>query len=332
MKVAFFEVRSWEEAILENYAAKLGADIYRQPLEEIISLASHYEIISTFIYSQLSAKVLKKLPHLKMIATRSTGYDHIDLNYCRQHKIAVSNVPSYGENTVAEHAFGLILALSRHLLAANQRVRQGGFSPAGLTGFDLRGKTLGVIGVGHIGQHMVRYGRAFGMHVLGVTRRPHPHLERRLGYRRVNLETCLRESKIVSIHLPLTRGTYHLINRQNIRWCQPGCYLINTARGPIVESEAILWALNENILGGAGLDVLEEEEIIANAEALFDQYLSREHLAELVTAHLLREHPRVIITPHNAFNTREAIDRIISTTIKNIKAFSSGKKLNRVDI
>ncbi len=330
MRIGFFEVQEWEADILEKYAARLGADVFPQEVEHHLAAASNYEIISTFIYSDLPAKILRQLPKLKMVATRSTGFDHIDLDYCRRKKIAVANVPSYGENTVAEHAFGLILALSRRLLAAAERVREGGFSPAGLTGFDLRGKTLGVIGVGHIGQHMVRYGRAFGMKVLGVTRRPHPDLEKRWHYRRVNLETCLQESDIVTIHLPLTRQTHHLINRQNIKLMKPGSYLINTARGPIVESEAILWALNHKILAGAGLDVLEEEEILDDPQALFDQYVSRENLAELVTAHLLREHPRVIITPHNAFNTHEAIERIIKTTAANIESFLAGQKLNRV--
>lgn len=330
MKTAFFEEKEWEKEILPLYAKKLGADIYPHEVENALKTAADYEIISTFIYSDLSAKTLKKLPRLKMIATRSTGFDHIDIDYCRQNKITVCNVPSYGENTVAEHAFALILALSRRLIEGINRVRQGSFSPVGLTGFDLKGKTLGVIGVGHIGQWMVRYGKAFGMKVLGVTRSPHPRLEKRLGYHRVPLELCLEKADIVTIHVPYSPATHHLINKENIKRMKRGAFLINTARGPVVESEAVLWALEKGILAGAGLDVLEEEEILDNPTALFDQYVSRDDLSELVTAHLLREKPNVLITPHNAFNTKEAIERIIKTTYENIAAFQKGKVKNKV--
>jgi D-lactate dehydrogenase len=330
MKIAFFEIKSWEKEIVPSYAKKLGADIYSQEIEEAIKIAAEYEIISTFIYSDLSSKTLAQLPHLKMIATRSTGFDHIDLEYCRRHKIAVANVPSYGEHTVAEHAFALILALSRRIIEGVDRVRQGGFSPEGLTGFDLRGKTLGVVGVGHIGQWMVRYGKAFGMKVLGVTHSPHPKLEKRFGYKRVPLEVCLEESDIVSLHVPYFKATHHLINRQNIKRMKKGAFLINTSRGPVVETEAVLWALEQGILGGAGLDVLEEEEILDDPTALFKRYVTNDDLKELVGAHLLREKKNVLITPHNAFNTKEAIERIIKTTYQNIVAFQKGKRKNLV--
>jgi len=330
MKVAFFEVKDWEKDALPAYAEKLKADIYPQEIEESLSIAADYEIISTFIYSDLSAKSLKKLPDLKMIATRSTGFDHIDLDYCKKHKITVANVPSYGKNTIAEHAFALILALSHRIIGGANRVRQGGFSPTGLTGFDLKGKTLGIVGVGTIGQWMVKYGRAFGMKILGVTRSSHPKLEKRLGYKRVPLEICLEESDVVSIHVPYNKSTHHLINKQNIKRMKQGSLLINTARGPIIETEAILWALEEKILAGAGLDVLEEEEILDDPSALFSQYLSRDDLSELVTAHLLREKPNVLITPHSAFNTKEAVERIIKTTYDNIKNFKEKKAVNKI--
>lgn len=330
VKIAFFELKEWEKEILPIYANKLGADVYPQEVEEALDLAAGYEIISTFIYSDLSAKNLKKLPHLKMIATRSTGFDHIDLAYCKKHKITVCNVPSYGENTVAEHTFALILALSRKIIGGVDRVRQGGFSPSGLTGFDLKGKTLGVVGVGKIGQWMVRYGRAFGMKVLGVTNSPHPELEKKLGYKSVPLELCLEQADIVTLHVPYGQETHHLINRQNIKRMRKGSLLINTSRGPVVETEAILWALEQGILGGAGLDVLEEEEILDDPNALFSQYVSRDDLSELVTAHLLREKPNIIITPHNAFNTKEAIERIIKTTFENIKSFLAKNTKNAV--
>jgi D-lactate dehydrogenase len=330
MKIAFFEKRDWEKDILPTYARKLGADIYDQEVEEAVDIAKDYEIISTFIYSDLSAKILKKLPNLKMIATRSTGFDHIDLKYCKSKKITVANVPSYGENTIAEHAFGLILALSHRIVEGSNRVRRGGFSPTGLTGFDLKGKTLGIIGVGTIGEWMVRYGRAFGMKVLGVTRSSHPKEEKKLGYERVNLEECLRRSDVISIHLPYSKATHHLIDRDNINRIKPGAILINTSRGSIIETEAVLQAIEKNILAGAGLDVLEEEETIDKPSSLFDKFISKDNLSELVAAHILREKPNVIITPHNAFNTKEAVERIIKTTYENIEGFIKGKEKNTV--
>ncbi|MFH1601502.1 MAG: hydroxyacid dehydrogenase [Candidatus Shapirobacteria bacterium] len=330
MKIAFFELKEWEKEVLPSFAKKLKADIYPSEVEEDLKTAAEYEIISTFIYSDLSAKILKKLPALKMIATRSTGFDHIDLEYCQKNKIIVCNVPSYGENTVAEHTFALILALSRRIVEGSERVRQGGFSPNGLTGFDLKGKILGVVGVGKIGQWMTRYAKAFEMKVLGVTNEGHPKLEKKLGYQRVPLELCLKESDIISLHVPYCKATHHLINKQNIKRMKKGSLLINTARGPVVETEAILWALEQKILRGAGLDVLEEEEILDDPSALFSRYISNDDLKELVAVHLLREMPNVIITPHNAFNSKEAIKRIIQTTYENIRSFLANKTENQV--
>ena len=321
MKIAFFEVQPWEKKLVAAAAKKLKADVFPQEVEKALEQARQYSIISCFIYSDLSAPILRQLPQLKMIATRSTGMDHIDLEYCQQHQIQVANVPSYGENTVAEHAFALILAISRRITEAVSRVRQGVFSPVGLTGFDLKDKTLGVVGVGHIGRHMVKIANGFGMKVLGVARHPDPQLARRLNFQYVNLEDCLRQADIVTLHTPLTKSTFHLINRQNIKLMKKGSILINTSRGPVVETEAVLWALEEGILAGAGLDVLEEEENLDRPDKLFDQYLSTDDLKELVAAHLLREKPNVLITPHNAFNTQEAIKRIITATIQNIQSF-----------
>jgi D-lactate dehydrogenase len=332
MKTAFFEVKDWEKDIIPEYAQKLEADVYFEEIEENIESAKEYEILSTFIYSDLGEKILKKLPKLKMIATRSTGFDHIDLEYCSANNIAVCSVPSYGEHTVAEHAFALILALSRKIVEGAQRVQQGGFSPVGLTGFDLKGKTLAVIGIGNIGKWMVRYARAFSMNVLGVTRSRDKNEEKKLGYTWCNLDLALKEADIVSLHLPYLPSTHHLINRDNIKNMKPGSLLINTSRGPIVETEAILWALEEGILGGAGLDVLEEEEKLDKPWGLFDKFISKDDLQELVTAHVLREKKNVIITPHNAFNTIEAVERIVQTTHENISSFLEDKPVNLVNI
>jgi len=325
MRIAFFEVQPWEKELIEKAARDLGADVFKEEVEEKINQAKDYEIISCFIYSDLSEKNLRKLPQLKMIAARSTGTDHIDQDYCRKKNIVVASVPHYGQNTVAEYAFALILTLFRRITEGANRVKQGGFSPVGLTGLDLKDKVLGVVGVGNIGRYTVKIANGFGMKVLGVARTPDPKLAKRLKFEYVNLDECLRRSDVVTLHVPLTKGTFHLINRENIKKMKKGSFLINTSRGPVVETEAVLWALDQGILAGAGLDVIEEEESIDNPNKLFDPYLSKDDLKELVAVHLLRERANVVITPHNAFNTKEAVSRIITTTVKNITEFLKKK-------
>jgi len=320
-KIAFFEINDQEEELIKELVKSLDADIFSKEGEEVIPQIKDYEVVSPFIYSDLSAKILKQLPNLKMIATRSTGTDHIDLNYCKKNKITVANVPYYGENTVAEHTFALILSLSRRIVECSDRVRQGGFSPIGLTGFDLADKTIAVVGVGNIGKYVVKIAHGFGMNVLGVGRKKDQALAKKLNFSWVNLDQALKQTDILSLHVPLTKETKHMINKTNLKKAKKGLILINTCRGPIVESEALLWGLEEGILAGIGLDVLEEEESLDNPKKLFDPYLSKETLKDLVVAHLLRERPNVIITPHNAFNTKEALGRIIDATVKSIEHF-----------
>lgn len=320
-KVAFFEVHQREKDLVAKAAEKLKADVYKKEVEDLLDEAKKYEIISPFVYSDLTKKTLKKLPKLKMIATRSTGMDHIDKIYCRDNEIKVANVPNYGQNTVAEHTFALILSLSRRIPECLTRVRQGGFSSEGLTGFDLKGKTIGVIGVGTIGQYVVKIANGFGMNILGVARTPDKKLAKKLGFEYLAFEEVLKKSDIVTFHVPLTKQTFHMLNRKNIDYMKKGSLLINTSRGPVIESEAILWGLEEGILAGAGLDVLEEEENLDNSRKLFETYQSEDDLKELVCAHLLREKTNVVITPHNAFNTKEALGRIVKKTVENIRNF-----------
>jgi D-lactate dehydrogenase len=325
-KIAFFEVHKREKKLIDKAAEKLNADVYKEEVENVIDQAKKYEIISPFVYSDLTKKTLEQLPKLKMIATRSTGMDHIDQIYCRDKEIKVANVPNYGQNTVAEHAFALILSLSHRIPECLDRVRQGGFSSVGLTGFDLKGKTIGIIGVGTIGTYVVKIANGFGMNVLGVARTPDKKLAKKLGFKYLAFEEVLKQSDIVTFHVPLTKQTFHMLSRKNIEYMKKGSLLINTSRGPVIESEAILWAIEQGILAGAGLDVLEEEENLDNPKKLFEPYQSEDDLKELVCAHLLREKPNVIITPHNAFNTKEAIGRIVKKTAENIEEFLKNKE------
>lgn len=323
-KIAFFGVKSWERDIIAKEINRLpsyGIGIFEEEVQDNIEVAAKYDIISPFIYSKMDKTVLDKLPNLKMVATRSTGMDHIDCNKCSDRKVKVANVPVYGSNSVAEYAFALLLAITKKIVVAHQSVENGEFSPEGLTGVDLFGKTLGIVGVGKIGQNVVRMARGFGMNVLGVEQNHDEKFAKELGFKYVDLETCLKESDFVTLHVPSIPATRHLINRSNIKLMKKGSYLVNTCRGPVVESEALVWALNNKILAGAGLDVIEEEDQVENISMLMSKKMTKEDLQDVLSFHMLRDRDDVVFTPHNAFNTKEAIERIVKTTVDNIEQF-----------
>jgi len=323
-KIAFFGVKVWEKEIIERYINKLdiyGVGIFKEEVQDLIDVAKNYEIISPFIYSKFDKKILDRLPNLKMIATRSTGMDHIDEKECQKRKIKIFNVPTYGVNTVAEYDFALLLAITKKVVVAHQSVEEGEFSPEGLTGVELYGKTLGLIGCGKIGQNVAKIARGFGMKVLGVDTVRDPKMEKRSGFKYVDLETCLIQSDFVTLHVPAIPQSFHLINKKNIKLMKPGSYLINTARGAVVETEAIVWALNNKILAGAGLDVTEEETLLDSMSVVMSNKITKNGLQDILSFHMLRDRDDVVFTPHNAFNTKEAIEKIVKTTVENINGF-----------
>jgi D-lactate dehydrogenase len=204
------------------------------------------------------------------------------------------------------------------------------FTFEGLQGFDLKGKVLGVIGAGHIGLHVIKIARGFSMKVLAYDVRQSQLLADVLGFEYVSLEELLRKSEIISIHCPYSSKTHHLLNRQNIDWIRPGTILINTARGGIVQTEALLYALDQGILAGAGLDVLEGEKMVREEKEILSGNYTPEELRILIANHLLMNRENVVITPHLAFNSREAVMRILDTTCENISGFLKGELTNRV--
>jgi D-lactate dehydrogenase len=246
--------------------------------------------------------------------------------------ILVANVPFYGENTVAEFAFALLLALSRRIIDADERVRETGtFSPKGLRGFDLAGKTIGVVGCGHIGMHAIKIANGFGMKVLGFDVHPDPEVARDNNFTYATLPELLAAADIITLHVPYNEHTHHLINSENIGTIKSGTYLINTSRGAVVETNALVAGLRSGVIAGAGLDVLEEEGELSDETAFLTQAHPREEeLRIALQNHYLITHPRVIVTPHNAFNTTEALERILDTTVENIKHFTSGAPVNIV--
>lgn len=331
MNITFFEIEDWEiEHLKETFPNDSVSYSSKKVQDETEQKFFEAEIVSTFIYSELTREALSKFPNIKLIATRSTGFDHIDLEYCKEKGIAVVNVPSYGAHTVAEHTFGLILAIARKLIKTVDRSRRGDFSLEGLTGFDLAGKTLGVIGTGKIGGKVIKLAQAFEMNALVLTRHPE-ELEGMVNVKAVGLDELIANSDIVTIHLPYTKETHHIINKDNIKKFKKGCVLINTARGPLVETEAVLDGLETGILSAAGLDVLEEEcTLKEERELLTEEFLKKCDIKTQLLNHVLLDRDDVIFTSHNAFNSKESVRQILDTTTENIKAFANGTVQNSI--
>lgn len=327
MKISFFEIEGWEEAIIKNNFPADKIYLNREKIDQFSLFAEKdFDAISVFVDSRINEAVLKTFPNLKFITTRSTGYDHIDLNACKKRNILVGFVPGYGNNTVAEWAFGLILNLTRKIyLAIDQIKEQGSFDQTNLRGIDLKGRILGVIGTGRIGKEAIKIGQGFGMNVIAYDPFPDLDFQKEKGFNYVSLEDLLKNSDIVTIHTLYNEKTHHLINKNNINLIKKGSYLVNTARGGIVETEAVVEALKNGILAGFGADVLEEEgEVKDEMNFLARTGSSRpETLRNILYNHVLMKMPNVLITPHNAFNSQEALERILNTTIENIKGFEA---------
>lgn len=330
MKIAFFEIKPQDQEYFESQLKGHELLFFPEKLSaENVEVAKDCEVVSVFVGSEVPEAVVEKLPNLKLISTRSTGFDHIDVVACKKRGVVVSNVSHYGENTVAEHTFGLMLDLSRKIHQSIARVKQEGFSFEGLTGFDLKGRTLGIVGLGHIGQHVARIANGFEMKVLAYDSLADKTLAKKLNVEFVDLETLLKTSDIVSLHLPENKDTHHILNAQNIGLMKKGAYLINTARGGLVETDALVKALENGTLAGAGLDVLEEERAIKEEANLLDlATATKVDFKTLLENHILMERDNVIVTPHNAFNSKEALERILQTTAETIKAFGEGKTIN----
>ncbi len=332
MKILICEAEAWERERLEEALSAAGQQVAfcNQPLKgDGPPEDADAQILSPFIYTSLGRDVLRQMPQLRLVATRSTGYDHIDLEYCRERGITVCNVPAYGEATVAEHVFGLLLTISHHLDEAINRTRRGEFSLQGLQGFDLRGKTLGVVGTGSIGRYVIEIARGFGMDVLAFDLRPRPELATRLGFRYVPLEELLAGADVVTLHAPARPGAPPLLAEAELGRMKRGAVLINTARGSLVDVRALLQCLADGRIAAVGLDVLPEEPTIREEAELLRSAFQRSHnLETLLANHILLRMRNVYITPHSAFDTREAVERILDTTIGNILAFVEGKPRN----
>lgn len=332
MEISFFEVNEYEKNYISNALKNHKLKFFSEPLDvPNVSKAKNSDIVCVFIGSKLSSEVLNKLPKLKLVVTRSTGYDHIDIVNCKKREILVANVPSYGPHTVAEHTFALMLSLARKIPQIVQKTRHEDFSLQDIEGFELHGKTLGVIGTGNIGQEVIKRANAFGMHVLGYANHQDVKLERALKFKFTSFNELLKNSDIITLHVPLTKETLHMINAKSISLMKKHVYIINTSRGPIIDTKALISALKSKKIAGVALDVLEGEAEMKN-EKVRTKHLQMTRTQESIYREnhaLLKDH-NVLITPHCAFYTREAIDRILNTTIENMNSYFKSKPINLV--
>lgn len=339
MKVHFLEVEPSEQ---DYFLEQLGAEhelVFDDCPEEVSADA---EALSCFIYSTISRSFVRNHPALRLVVTRSTTHDHIDLCACKEAGITVCTVGSYGDFTVAEHTFALILALSRRLrLMMNARER---FSYETLRATELRGKTLGILGMGRIGKQMVPIAKAFGMKVIACDPKEDRDSARRLRFKYVSFKELLERSDVLSLHACLDSTTYHILDKEALGLCKKGVLLVNTSRGALISTEALLEALKAGVVGGVGLDVLEDETVMRKEalNVISEQIIERVHhglepeeprgretrrikqLEELVRNKELLARQDVVFTPHVAFNSNEAIERINRTTVENIRAFLAG--------
>ena len=289
------------------------------------------EIISVFVTSQVTREVIDKMPALKFIACRSTGFNNVDTDVAKQKGVVVARVPTYGDHTVAEYTFTLLLALQRKLPATLKSLDDAEIDATSLRGVDLHGKVIGVVGTGHIGQNVIAIAKGFSMEVLAYDLFPKTQAQQQLGFKYVDIDELVKSSDVISLHIPFTPNNKHIINKQRLAMMKPTAVLINTARGELVDTGALADALSSGRIAGAALDVLEDERLlhldeeIALLRSSNPQQQTLEHSVEIMA---LGKLPNVILTPHNAFNTTEAIGRINNTTATNIISFLRGKTDN----
>lgn len=317
MKISFFEITEDERKKFSDALSNNEVLFFEDSIQDVdVEAFKDSDVLCVFVHSEVSKDILEKMLNLKMVCTRSTGIDHIDSEYCKEKNIVIKNVPLYGENTVAEHAFALMLSLSRKIHKSYVRSIQGKFSTEGLQGFDLKDKTLGIIGGGRIGLHVARIAKSFGMHVRVYDINKDSFLAELINFKYVDLDELYKESDIVSLHVPLNKYTEHMINKESLSKFKDGALLINTARGGLVKTSDLIEALKSGKLSGAGLDVIEGEEYLIE-ENIFNSPV--EKAAKLIVeSKQLLDNENVVLTPHNAFNSVEAVNRIIDTTIENI--------------
>lgn len=323
LKVAFFDAKSYDiESFDQSNRGRYALNYIAASLDRSTAAAAKgHKVVCIFVNDICDAEVVDILAAqgVELVALRCAGFNNVALDACATQHISVARVPAYSPYAVAEHTVGLMLMLNRHLHRAYLRNRYGYFVLDGLTGFDMHGKTVGVIGTGNIGRCVIKILLGFGCRVLAFDAFPHPEVLAQEGVEYVGPQPLLSQSHIITLHVPLTPDTRHIVDRAAIAQMQPGVMLINTSRGELVDTRALIEGLKSGKIGAAGLDVYEEEAGVFFKD-LSDQVLTDDILARLLTFN------NVVVTSHQAFLTREALTNIADTTLENLREFDAGKR------
>ncbi len=317
--VAFFDTKSYDRQSFKKYLSEdINIRFFENKLNaDTVSMAACCDAVCAFVNDNIDRTVIDRLEEygVGMIALRCAGYNNVDIKAARG-RVRVARVPAYSPYAVAEHTMGMILLLNRKLHRAYIRTRDHNFSLEGLTGFDLKNKKVGIIGTGKIGQCFAKICQGFGMEILGYD----PYESKEFCGKYVPLEELLSESNIISLHCPLTKENRHLINEDTIAKMKNGVFVINTSRGKLIDTQALITGLKSGKLAAAGLDVYEEETDLF-FEDYSDEIIKDDTLSTLISM------PNVIVTSHQAFLTAEALNAIAETTMKNLSDYFSGKEL-----
>ena len=322
-KIVFLGVKPEEEAYFATRRPEDWDSVYFEQACPALDTVRDCQALSVFVHTRVDAALLAALPRLKVIVTRSTGYDHIDLAACRARGIQVFNAPAYGSCSVAEHAFALLLSAARRIPLADRRIANGDFAIESLRGMELADKVFGIVGTGRIGRHAARIAHCFNMRVLACDPYPDAQLVEQNIVQYVTRDALLAQSDILSLHCPATAENYHLLDAAAFATMKRGMILINTARGDVIDACALLAALDQGIVAAAGLDVFESESCLHCPPCIADTAIVSAERALLT-------HKNVVATPHIAFDTVESVARLWQTTLDNLSGFFAGQMENRV--
>ena len=331
MKIAFFGQNDLRGKRVKNALKEHHLEFYENPLTaRNVNDVKDFEIISVYYNSKIDEQIIKQLPKLKLIVAGCTGIDNVDIEACKKENITVCNVPCYCINTVAEHTFALILSLARNIHKAYVKTQRNDFSVKGLKGFDLKGKTIGVVGTGRVGLYVIKIAKGFGMTVLAHDIKEKTYLSDLLGFTYTSLDEVLSKSDIITLHVSEKEQNQHLINKDNIDLIKKGAILINTSRGYVVDTKALIKALREGILFGAGLDVLENEEFLKKEKSQVHDNQTSIYFEKSALYPSFFNKYNIVFTPHMGYYTTKSLERLNEAIVENILAFISGNPINVV--
>lgn len=334
MKIVYVAPYPGESDIIKTALSSHEVVIIDTPLVDSVPLeVRDAEVLSVFVDSKVTKEMIDTMPNLKTIALRSTGFDHVAVAHAESKGISVTYVPHYGSQTVAEHAFALLLTLSRQAYQMYELLRrEGNLNVAAYEGFDLSGKTIGVVGTGAIGKRVCEIANGFRMKIKAFDLFPSTDLVTQFGVEYTSLDSLLSGSDVITLHMPATKDNFHLLNEDRLKLTKPGAIIINTARGTLIDTVALVKALKSGHIGGAGLDVYEGEEYLKDEMKLIDGSHDEATWKAFAAEHELLDLPNVIMTPHMAFNTKEAKREITDTAVSNIVAVINGAPENLVKV